>query len=300
MKLVNNKKVLVEDVEGTSQYDGQQVLKDVHSLPGHYLRTKDAFSLVTAHFDSFQVTYDSNNNPTFISYLVGITPHLTTIGLSGDVNGSLQDTGFIISSSKKEKRFAIYYTVSGQGSAPSMDGVTNIEVPLELDDSGQIVALATKLALEKTCEFDIKTFNSVLEIKTKELGITNNTILLPNSSFLIQNTSGEVEKVEEVNISYSDSGYPIWQGQELKEHKYNIYTAKFETLVADYTDVYGKKSLNVVNSDEVVWDEIVTSFPDTTSELYTYRFEQNTVQTVLVTYANGSRSSILSVVKTRV
>ena len=36
------------------------------------------------------------------------------------------------------------------------------------------------------------------------------------------------------------------------------------------------------------------------SELYTYKFEQNTVQTVLVTYANGSRTSILSVVKTRI
>ena len=299
MRLVEKKPILVEDVKGLSQYDGQQVLKDVHSIPGHYLRTKDAFSLVTSHFDSFSVEYDSNNNPVFIQYLVGITPHLTTIGVLGDTNSSLAGTGFIITSARKEKRYAIYYTVSGQGTPPSIEGVTNIEVPLEINDNAQIVALATNIALESIGEFNVNVFNSVLEIETKELGETNNTILIGGSSFLVQNSAGQVEAVEEVNLSYSDSGFPIWQGQELKGHRYNIYTAKFETLLSDYTEVFGKKSLNVVNSEEVIWDEIITTFPDTVTELFTYNFQGNPVQTVTVLYQDNTKKVVLSVNKTR-
>lgn len=308
MKLVKNEnKTLVEDVKGTSQYDGQQVLKDVHSLPGHYLRTRDAFSVVTSYFDSFEVTYDNNNNPSLIQYFVGISPHLTTIGTVGDVNSSLSGTGFIISDGKKEKRYAIYYTVSGNGEAPNLEGVLNIEVPLELNDGAQIVALATKAALDSTGKFTTNRLNSVLEIEACDLGVTNNTINF-GSNFIIQNTSGIRNNVDDVCITYSQEGHPIWQGQELKNHRYNIYTAKFdvdnnirsEAGAIDSTTTYeDKNSLNVIDADTVIWDEIVTSYPSLNTELYTYNYENNTVQTVLVTYDNGSRVNIINIRKTR-
>lgn len=302
MRLVDKKPTLVDDLDKLSQYDGQQVLKDVHSLPGKYLRTRDSFSLVKSHFDSFKVEYDSNNNPVVIQYLVGITPHLTTIGFISDVNSSLAGTGFIISTARMEKRYAIYYTVSGQGQAPSIAGVENIEVPLEINDTGSIVALATKMAIDSIGSFKSNVSNTVLEIKTDKLGETNNTILLPSSPFLVQNESGEFEEVEEVNITYSDSGFPIWQGQELKGHKYNIYTAKFETAVgseASYTDVEGTNALNVVNAEDVIWDQIVTSYPDTVTELFTYSYNGENVQTVRVIYQDTARTKIVSVNKTR-
>lgn len=303
MKLIEgNKNTLVEDVEGVSQYDGMQVLKDVHSLPGHYLRTKDAFSLVKGHFDYFKVEYDDSNNPIIIQYLVGITPHLTTIGLTANTGSALAGTGFIIASSRMEKRYAIYYTVDGQGDAPNIAGVQNIEVALEDGDSANIVALASKLAIDSIGEFKTKVSNSVLEIETLKLGETYNTILLPASPFMVQNTEGGFEQIEQINIAYSESGNPIWQGQELKGHKYNIYTAKFETYTGSefsYENVNGKQALNVINVDEVVWNEIVTSFPDTVTDLFTYSYEGSPVQTVRVVYQDTSKSKILSVTKTR-
>lgn len=56
--------------------------------------------------------------------------------------------------------------------------------------------------------------------------------------------------------------------------------------------------LNVEPSG-VNWDEITTTFPATNQELYTYKKNSVTVQTVLVTYENGSKSIILSMVRTR-
>lgn len=54
-----------------------------------------------------------------------------------------------------------------------------------------------------------------------------------------------------------------------------------------------------VEPSGVDWDEITTTFPATNQELYTYKKNSVTVQTVLVTYENGSKSVILSMVRTR-
>lgn len=306
MKLVDSRKVLVEDVKGTSQYDGQQVLKDVHSLPGHYLRTRDAFAVVTSYFDSFNVDYNTDGNPSVIQYYVGISAHLTTIGVLSDENSSLAGTGFILSSGRKEKRYAVYYTVGGVGTPPSLEGVVNLEVPLEPNDTAQIIALATKAALDSTGDFTTTRSNSVLEIEACKLGVTNNTIGI-NTNFLIQNLAGSDKKVDNVCLTYSQEGHPIWQGQELKNHRYNVYTAKFEVDADLRTEigsldsevVYNKNQLNVIEADTVIWDEINTTFPTISSDLFTYSYQGEVVQTILVTYQNGSKDVILSVIKTR-
>ena len=49
----------------------------------------------------------------------------------------------------------------------------------------------------------------------------------------------------------------------------------------------------------VEWDEIVTTFPSTTQELYTYKKNNVTVQTVLVTYQNTDKKAIILMQKTR-
>lgn len=54
-----------------------------------------------------------------------------------------------------------------------------------------------------------------------------------------------------------------------------------------------------VEPSGVNWDEITTTFPATNQELYTYKKNTVTVQTVLVTYENGSKTVILSMVRTR-
>jgi hypothetical protein len=218
----------VEDVTGTSQYDGMQVLKDAHSLPGHYIRTKESLTVVQPYFDTFNVEYDANNNPTEICYFAGTSAHLTTIGVVDDVNASLRDTYFIISTGRKEARYAIYYVVDGIGTAPSIAGVTSLPVNIQINDPASIVAFATEQVLLTISNgFKVKRTQAVLEASTVRLGVTNNTID-GGTGFIISNTAGTNEQVEKVNLTYSSSGHPIWQSQELVNYRYNVYTGRFE------------------------------------------------------------------------
>ena len=68
----------------------------------------------------------------------------------------------------------------------------------------------------------------------------------------------------------------------------------------------GKPSISVtvdeplpVQTAGVEWDEIVTTFPDTHQDLFTYKKNSSTVQTVLVTYESISKKTVLHVLKTR-
>lgn len=289
----------VEDISKTSQYDGQQVLKDAHSLPGHYIRTKESLTLVRSYFDAFTVSYNSNGQPEEVRYFAGTKAHLTTIGVIGDTNFSLAGSYIIISSGRKEARYAPYFTVDGNGTAPNITGVINIEVPIQENDGPQVVAFALEQAIKSINNaFTVKRENAVLEITTSKLGITNNTID-GGTSFLITNEAGDREEVEKVKFTYSADGNPIWQSQELKDYTYNIYNGRFVMSSGSFSKVNGKKTLNVLNANEVIWDEIATTFPDTVTDLYTYSYKGTPVQTVTVTYGDTAKNKILSVLKER-
>jgi hypothetical protein len=61
----------------------------------------------------------------------------------------------------------------------------------------------------------------------------------------------------------------------------------------------GKEALDVAIVNNIEWDEISTTFPNSNVELYTYKKNAVPVQTVLVTYENATKKTILSLVKTR-
>jgi len=54
-----------------------------------------------------------------------------------------------------------------------------------------------------------------------------------------------------------------------------------------------------VDTAGVEWDEISTTFPSSNQELYTYKKNSNTVQTVLVTYQNDSKKIIVHMQRVR-
>jgi hypothetical protein len=66
------------------------------------------------------------------------------------------------------------------------------------------------------------------------------------------------------------------------------------------TTVSGKEALDVFSVDKVDWDEIATTFPSITTELYTYKKNSVTVQTILVTYLDNTKKTIVSLNKTRI
>ena len=226
VKKLNN--VSVEDSEALSQYNPDQVIRDVHSLPGHYLRTKESLTVVDNHFDTLSVTYDGNNNPTQVCYYAGTSPYKSTIGFIADNSGSLDGTYFLISAGRKKKRYAIVYNVNSSGNVPSLVGIENIVVDIQINDAAPIVGYATELALSSYNDiFNVKRRNSVLELTTIDVGETDDTIDV-STGFIISNLQGTSELVDKVDLTYSGLN-PIWQGQELKNYKYNVYTGRFES-----------------------------------------------------------------------
>lgn len=51
--------------------------------------------------------------------------------------------------------------------------------------------------------------------------------------------------------------------------------------------------------DKPSWDELITTFPSTLTELHTYKRKNIVVQTVLITYTDSSRKRMASIQKTR-
>lgn len=75
----------------------------------------------------------------------------------------------------------------------------------------------------------------------------------------------------------------------IKDREYNKFDeVNGKTVVRTHTTIEG----------EAVWDEIVTTFPSSTTDLFTYKKNSSVVQTVLVTYQDVSKKVIINITKT--
>lgn len=65
--------------------------------------------------------------------------------------------------------------------------------------------------------------------------------------------------------------------------------------------ITGSRTDGVLSVDTagVQWDEIITTFPTSITELFTYKYQTVTVQTVTVTYESAAKKTVISVVKVR-
>jgi hypothetical protein len=217
-----------------SQLDPGGTLKNAHDYNGQAFRVRDTVAAVQDYFSHFRTTYDANDRPTQITYLLGTQPHITQVGTTSDSSGSLNNRYFFIYEPVSDQQYYVWYNVSSGGTDPNIANSIGIEVPIQTDDDSTIVALATELAIsnDPTASrfFDARRINGVVNITSRRAGLTTNSID-GNTSFLITNTPGEERTVEIVDISYDASGNPTYNGQELRGYRYNVSTGKFELLV---------------------------------------------------------------------
>lgn len=66
-----------------------------------------------------------------------------------------------------------------------------------------------------------------------------------------------------------------------------------------YRTIDDKKVVEVKTITEVDWDRVETTFPSSTTELYTYKKNNVIIQTVLITYETAAKKTILLMQKTR-
>lgn len=284
--LSNKNNNRIEDIESLSQLDPGAVLRDVHSYPGHYLRTRDALTIVKQSYDYLTATY-SGNLPTQVKYYVGLLSQITRVTTISDISGSLNNKYFLIYEGRSSKKFYVWYDVDGLGADPLVTDGTGIKVSINSNDNAQVISLATSLMLNSNQFKEYFTANvsgALIVITANKTGETTDSIDF-NSGFTIVNEQGTSSLVKTVDIKYLGSD-PLFEGQVLKNYYYDIFKGSFEK--------------NQTLDTAVIWDEIQTTFPSESSELYSYKLNGNLVQTMLVTYQDSTKRIILNVERTRV
>lgn len=277
----------MSNIKNSSFYDSGQIFKEVHDLHGKTLRVSDSRSVVGQFFTHFKVEYTINNLPSRVTYYRGTLPHRTSIGCISDVDGSLNETYVLIYSAPDDKKYHLWFNVDDTGTAPVVENSTPIEIPINANDDALVIAMAISLVINSMykSEFTVSRNNSVVDISTVGLGVATNSSDV-GTGFSIVNTSGTQEQISDIKIQY-DGSNPIYKGQILKNYIFNVFSGQFEL----------KEDLSA--SEEVIWDEISTTFPADNQELYTYKRNSINVQETLVTYSDSTKKKILSVQKTR-
>lgn len=283
--LSNKNNNRIEDIESLSQLDPGAVLRDVHSYPGHYLRTKDALTLVKQHYDYLTATYNGNL-PIQVKYYVGLSPHITKVQTLSDISGSLNNKYFYIYEGRSSRKFYVWFNVDNLGTNPAITNSTGIEIKINSNDVADVICLAIELTLKSSSfkeYFTAERSGSNVVITANKAGSTTDSIDV-NTGFTINNISGESQLVQTVDVRYSGIN-PLFEGQVLKNYYYDIFKGCFEK--------------NQTADTSVAWDSINTTFPSDTSELYSYSLNSVLVQTVLVHYQDSTKKIIVNVEKTR-
>jgi hypothetical protein len=227
-KINNNR---IEDVDNLSQLDYGGVIKDVHSFPGHYLRVRDALTVVKQHYDYLTATY-SGNLPTQVKYYVGLSPHETRIQCLSDTAGSLNNKYFFVYEGRSNRKFHVWYNVNGAGTDPAPPNSTGIEVAISTGDAAGIVSYASELVINSTLfreYFTAKRAGAMLYITANKAGVTSDSLDV-DTGFTLLNQQGVSQLVQTVDIEY-DGADPLFESQVLKGYYYDIYSGSYRKNV---------------------------------------------------------------------
>lgn len=254
-----------------SQLDMGGVIKDVHDFPGHSLRVRDANSVIPKYFTHFDATYNGNGQPTQVIYYAGTAPEISQIAVKPA--STLNDTYFFLFEGRTNKSYYIWFNVDGLGTDPSVVNSTGIEVTLNGSDPAIVVALAIELTINNfySDKWKVKRKNAVLEVTAVKYGEANDT-LDGNTTFIFSTIQqGAQCEVGKVNIDYSNNGDPIYEGQVLRGHTFNIFDGKFEKNEVEVT------LINEQGSSLMYYNEISALAEGATTVVLTYNVPANTL-----------------------
>jgi hypothetical protein len=267
-----------------SQYDSGLIVKEVHDFYGQYIRVRDTNSLNSQHFTHFSATYDVNNNPTQVIYYRGVTSHVTNIGCVADSASSLNNKYFSIRACPSNQKYHVWFNVGGAGVAPVVADSIGIEISLSVNDPAVVVATAIRLTINLLYSkiFTVTQLNATLEIRTVGFGVCSNTVDI-NTGFAITNTAGTQVVTDTVNLTYSGND-PIYNGQVLKNYKYDIWNGGFVFNASASSDSEG---LAPASFDKVIVDRDISDDPIS----YKFYLSTSLVGQIDVTY-NTNKSAI--------
>ena len=187
-------------------YDPSNALRNSYNAPEKALDIiKNGTSLVPKKFSYINiVSLDAEGNPTRIDYYDDKETQETQLTMIGDVAGSLAGKSFVFYSGRDREKYYVWYTVNGAGIDPVIPDATGIVVPLEANDSAEIVAAATQAYIEIEANFYVRVFSgrNKITIYNKQGGITTNSADIDTNFEVETLNSGREVLVGSLDLTY--------------------------------------------------------------------------------------------------
>jgi hypothetical protein len=127
----------------------------------------------------------------------------TTITVTADVGGSLNNTYFMIYSARNATAYYVWYNVGGLGTDPNIADATGIEITIQPNDYKQVVGLATKQAINANDDFTVTSANETLFIENVNKGFCDETVD-NNTGFTFSTTQGGSQQRAVIQVGYND------------------------------------------------------------------------------------------------
>lgn len=130
------------------------VRKDLSQLdPGGALKSahddhKQAFRNVSVkEYDRFDATYDTNGNMTKVVYYQDQNHSVFSLAFIDDTSSSYNSTYFLFNGPKNLEQYYVWFSVDGAGVDPAISNRTGIQVDIQENDVGAIIAMAVQATM---------------------------------------------------------------------------------------------------------------------------------------------------------
>jgi len=198
-----------------SQYDLGSVLRSSHQLENDSLRTTSANTSVPPKYSRVDLTYNGSDSVTNATFYEGSLAEVREVEFNADVASNLNNTYFTLSSENNESLYHVWYNVSGAGVDPSPANSVAIEVPIEANDTAEIVTLATKLVLDNKEDFVVEQIAPTkLKISNARLGGADNTVDNGTGFEIITVQQGAEKLLKSVDIPFDGNSRYLFNTQE--------------------------------------------------------------------------------------
>jgi len=268
------KKIDHRNVKQT-QYDPGQVVKATFSELNSATRSVSTNAILKDAYTHFVQVVDGSGRPTQVDYYQATEMTQDTITFVADVGGNLNGTAIILTSPITNKQTTI---------------TIGVDFVILNNDPAPVIQMAFYdhiITLDDFIVSRTSPMSDSITVGYLDFGEADN-IDLGTTGFSVSRVAGNEELVGEVEISYDGSGHPIYNGQTLTDHRYNVQKAEFELMpqitVTNPTPPFG------------TFDEIQTTYPSAEVEVYTYKLATVTIGTVTITYTDATKVDLVSAI----
>jgi hypothetical protein len=217
-----------------SQLDPGGVLKSAHQDQNNSLRITSANTSVPPKYARVALTYNGSGSVTSAIFYEGSQPEIRYITTVADSGGSLNNSYFILYSGYDRAKYHVWYDVDGAGVDPAPANSLGFRVPLQSNDSAEMVALATKLVLSNLSDFSIAVIGGVqLRITNTEMGTSTDTTQVGTGFTYLIAQQGSERIITSVTIPQDAYSKYLFNTQE---RKFEVVSAA-TTIDIDLTHV---------------------------------------------------------------